>query len=369
MSRKTRGSLIKPDEITIVHTVAKTVRNLFLLGGDLATQTHNAHRKDWILDIMEFQSSLMAIDLLGFSLMSNHIHQILRSRPDVVKKWDNLEVARRWLTLCPRSKKCLLVGDMVVRVPIAPKQTQIEALANNKRRIKKIREQLSSISWWMRLLCQKIAQRANLEDGGSLGHFWKDRFHATVIEDAAHLLGCSFYVDLNAVKAAIAMGIEDYEYTSAKIRLDMIRAKQKAYEEQKAQEDQQDQGAEPPSAEASESIVDITKGEFLSVVKLDTLSGDPQLHKDGYRCSDKGFLAYSVKEYLEALEWCIRNKIIEPESKLPEQIPDCIKNHRLGPELVIKQAREFGKMYRYWAPKGSDSDQPESSSESSSQSG
>jgi hypothetical protein len=31
MSRKTRGSLIHPDEVTIVHTVAKTARNLFLL--------------------------------------------------------------------------------------------------------------------------------------------------------------------------------------------------------------------------------------------------------------------------------------------------------------------------------------------------
>ncbi len=34
MSRKTRGSLINPNEITIAHTVAKTARNLFLLGED-----------------------------------------------------------------------------------------------------------------------------------------------------------------------------------------------------------------------------------------------------------------------------------------------------------------------------------------------
>ncbi|MFM7931918.1 MAG: hypothetical protein ACKO9Q_29760, partial [Pirellula sp.] len=95
MSRKTRGSLIKPNEITIAHTVAKTARNLFLLGEDLVTKTRNSHRKDWILDILEFQSSLMAIDLMSFSLMSNHNHQILRSRPDAVKQWTDLEVARR----------------------------------------------------------------------------------------------------------------------------------------------------------------------------------------------------------------------------------------------------------------------------------
>jgi len=82
MSRKTRGSLINPNEVTIVHTVAKTARNLFLLGEDFATRTSNSHRKVWIVDILEFQSSLMAIDLLDFCLMDNHIHQVLRSRPD-----------------------------------------------------------------------------------------------------------------------------------------------------------------------------------------------------------------------------------------------------------------------------------------------
>ena len=105
MSRKTRGSLINPNEVTIVHAVAKTARNLFLLGKDFATMTQNSHRKVWIVDILEFQSSLMAIDLLDFCVMDNHIHQVLRSRPDVVKKWSNREVARRWLTLCPKSKK------------------------------------------------------------------------------------------------------------------------------------------------------------------------------------------------------------------------------------------------------------------------
>jgi hypothetical protein len=33
--------------------------------------------------------------------MSNHIHLVLRSRPDVVDTWDDREVARRWLMICP----------------------------------------------------------------------------------------------------------------------------------------------------------------------------------------------------------------------------------------------------------------------------
>ena len=39
----------------------------------------------------------MRIDLLGFAVLSNHFHLILRSRPDVVGTWDDTEVARRWL--------------------------------------------------------------------------------------------------------------------------------------------------------------------------------------------------------------------------------------------------------------------------------
>ena len=60
MSRKTRGSLINPNEVTIAHTVAKTSRNLFLLGEDFATRTSNSHRKDWILDILEVPGTVPA---------------------------------------------------------------------------------------------------------------------------------------------------------------------------------------------------------------------------------------------------------------------------------------------------------------------
>jgi len=393
MSRKTRGSLINPKEVTIVHAVAKTARNLFLLGEDFATSTRNSHRKVWIVDILEFQSSLMAIDLLDFCVMDNHIHQVLRSRPDVVKKWSNREVARRWLTLCPKSKKRQKVDDKVQYVPIPPKDEQIDTLAKNKKRIKKIREQLSSISWWMRLCCQKVAQRANREDGGSKGPFWKGRFHATVIEDLDYLLGCCLYVDLNAVQAAIAQGIEDYDFTSAKIRLDMIRSKQKAKEDEQAPAANQPQSENetvpiesPPKESVSQaqentedkdrkkktpmSISNLSKGEFMSLVKLETASNDPQLHKDGYRCSDKGFLDYTVEEYLEALRWCIKNKLFRAGATIPEDVPECLKKHSLGPELVLQQARKFGEMYRYRAGCKPDPDaQRDSSDDKASESG
>ncbi|MFN5915408.1 MAG: hypothetical protein ACK48K_01415, partial [Planctomycetota bacterium] len=128
-----------------------------------------------------------------------------------------------------------------------------------------------------------------------------------IIEDTDHLLGCSFYVDLNAIKAGLSLGIDDYNYTSAKVRLDMLRSKMQELEKQgqegppvdpiptvKAQGDPSIPQAletteKSPSEQKSEKppvwIPKISKGEFLSVVKISKLSSDPQLHSGGFRCS------------------------------------------------------------------------------------
>jgi len=96
--------------------------------------------------------------------MSNHIHLVLRSRPDVVAEWDDTDVARRWLMLCPVER-----DDN--RQPKEPTEFELNQIRNNKEKLAEIRNRLSDISWWMRLLSQNIAQRANLEDE-EVGKFW-----------------------------------------------------------------------------------------------------------------------------------------------------------------------------------------------------
>ena len=65
-----------------------------------------------------------------------------------------MEVARRWLVLRPerRDEK---------RKPLEPTEFEINSIVNNKEKISIVRSRLSDISWWMRLLSQNIAQRAN----------------------------------------------------------------------------------------------------------------------------------------------------------------------------------------------------------------
>jgi hypothetical protein len=355
MTRKTRGSLINSKDVNIVHTVAKTSRNLFLLGIDRLTKMDKSHRKQWILDIIKFQSSLMAIDVLSFSVMSNHMHQMLRDRPDVVRAWSNHEVARRWLTLCPKSRKRLKIGKFTHYIPIPPTTAQIDELANDAKQILKIREQLSSISWWMRLLCQKVAQRANKEDGGGLGPLWKGRFHATLVDDVKYSLSCSLYIDLNAMEANISKSIDDYEYTSAKLRLDMLRAQQSP-KEARAGEADESVGTEVAnsSGESGVSKQDkqvpiprITRWEFLSAVKITALSHQPELHTQGFRCSDKGFLDITVEEYLDVLQWCIKNKFAQTENEKPGGVPEVLSRHKLDAQEVFEKADKFGDIFRY----------------------
>jgi hypothetical protein len=49
-------------------------------------------------------AGLFGLEIAAFAVMSNHLHVILRIRPDVVALWSDQEVARRWLALFPRGR-------------------------------------------------------------------------------------------------------------------------------------------------------------------------------------------------------------------------------------------------------------------------
>ena len=82
MARLARGEVFSPDEVAVVHVMNRVVRRCFLFGDDPVSGKNFDHRKFWIEDQLRIQAACFGIDLLGFALMSNHFHLILRSRPD-----------------------------------------------------------------------------------------------------------------------------------------------------------------------------------------------------------------------------------------------------------------------------------------------
>ncbi len=139
----------------------------------------------WIRRRLETLAGLFAVDVLGFSVMGNHIHLVLRIRPDLADEWDDQNVARRWWRLFPQRRN--EQGE-----PVPPEPQDLRALVANPILLAQRRRRLASLSWFMRCLSEPVARRANREDGCT-GQFWEGRFKCQALLDDAAVLACSIY--------------------------------------------------------------------------------------------------------------------------------------------------------------------------------
>jgi REP element-mobilizing transposase RayT len=87
MSRLPRKFVFEPHEVGVYHCINRCVRRSMLCGWDPFTQRSYEHRKRWLQQRLMFLASVMAIDIEGFCTMDNHLHLIVRNRPDVVANW------------------------------------------------------------------------------------------------------------------------------------------------------------------------------------------------------------------------------------------------------------------------------------------
>ena len=266
------------------------------------------HRRDWILERLELLASCFAIDVAFFATLSNHMHLVLRSMPRLVKQMGNQEVARRWLRVYPGKR--VLDGQW-----IEPTQAQVEALAQDKVKLKKIRKRLSSISWFMGALSEYVARRANLEDDVT-GCFWESRFKCREVADESALLVCGIYVDLNQMRAGEACTPEDSFYSSISHRL---------------------------LAESSEAG-DTSRGRVADWLAPLTVADD-QLGEvpssSGRRASDKGLLSIPLADYTRLLLWTAGQVERDEPEPMPEELAGCAAALGVVPEEFATAVRDF----------------------------
>ena len=208
-----RRDIVANDEIGVYHCIARCVRRAFLCGVDPITGNDYEHRKQWIRDRLEHLASVFAIEVCGYAVMSNHIHVVLRARPDLAADWTDEEVALQWRRLYP-------LRDPATGLPTEPAKHDVSTITSNPARVAELRDRLASLSWFMRCLSEPIARAANKEDRCT-GRFWEGRFRSVALLDDAAILACSIYVDLNPIRAGIADTPEQSEFTSA---FDRIRS-------------------------------------------------------------------------------------------------------------------------------------------------
>ena len=242
MARRNRAEVVVADEVGVYHCVQRVVRRAFLCGVDPLSGNSYDHRRTWIRDRLESLAGLFGMEIAAFAVMSNHVHAILRNRPDVVTLWSDQEVARRWLAVFPgrvgtkpdptfalaaspgpTAEQALSASPGTPamppgREPADPLEQAVGMLSADPALMATIRGRLSSLSWFMRALAEPIARRANREDHCT-GRFFEGRFKSQRLLDEAALLACSVYVDLNPIRARLADRPETSELTSAHERI------------------------------------------------------------------------------------------------------------------------------------------------------
>jgi REP element-mobilizing transposase RayT len=303
------------------------------------------HRCELIRNRLEFLAGVMGIEVLGYAIMSNHFHTILRSRHDLVAAWSDDQVALKWWLLCPVRKN----KD---GIPAEPTEFELNQIRNNKKGLKEKRQRLSSISWFMRFLSERIAKEADRQNKCS-GRFWEGRFKAQVLLDDAAILACMQYADLNPIRAGIAKTPEGSDFTSAQDRLrDLKTAAAECFVASL-----QCSGKAVPSTDLEQvpvserrqfdaAVEHGAKAGWLSPVPLEPKRQAVRAKKTERRASNKGFLPLGIGEYMALLDWTARQVRTDKRGAMPVDLEPIMERLGVSAELWVECVMNFRKWFR-----------------------
>ncbi len=170
--------MIIDDETTVYHVMSRTALDGFPLG-DI--------EKDFMLDLIKRYSALYFVEILGFCLMGNHFHLLVKMFPEY--KFTDEDIKKRYVGF---------YGDDRV-------------FADGQ--IPSLRGKLSSLSEFVREIKVGFARYYNKRHNRR-GYFWGDRFKSVIVDKGETLINCLAYIDLNPLRAGIVSRPEDYRWNS-----------------------------------------------------------------------------------------------------------------------------------------------------------
>ncbi len=199
-----------PGQYGHFHCTARVVQQMYLCGEDRTTGKSYDHRRQWIVDRIQELTTIFAVDVHSYAVMSNHLHLVVTVDPTRAATWTPLEVAHRAARLYRRANDD---ADSI--------RSRASNIKDNLERIVVLRDRLGSLSHFMAALNYPIARAANKESGKK-GHFWDKRFHCQRLEDESAILSAMAYVDLNPIRAGMAEDLPGSDHTSAQRRIAQI---------------------------------------------------------------------------------------------------------------------------------------------------
>jgi REP element-mobilizing transposase RayT len=144
--------------------------------------------KDFFVEQVTKLSKLYFVEVLGFCVMGNHFHLLVRMRPDT--KYSDSVLKKR-------------LADFYDKEPIFFEDGQLPFF----------REKLSNLSEYVREIKVRFTRFYNRRHGRR-GYFWGDRFKSVIVENGETLINCLAYIDLNPVRAGLVTRPEDYRWNS-----------------------------------------------------------------------------------------------------------------------------------------------------------
>jgi REP element-mobilizing transposase RayT len=143
--------------------------------------------KDFLLDLIRRYAALYLVEILGFCLMGNHFHILLRVIPEY--KFSDDDLLKRYVNF---------YGD---------ERIFADGL------IPSLRLKLSSLSEFMREIKVNFARFYNRRHNRR-GYFWGDRFKSVIVENGETVINCLAYIDLNPLRAGLVERPEEYRWNS-----------------------------------------------------------------------------------------------------------------------------------------------------------
>jgi hypothetical protein len=353
MPRIRRRFLLDPAEIGVYHCINRCVRRAYLCGQDPVSGKNFEHRRQWIQDRMQFLAGQFGVDVLGFAVLSNHLHLVLRNRPDIVHGWSDLEVARRWWNVFPKRRD--REGNAQ-----EPSNVELQMIIIDPAKLAEIRQRLSSVSWFMRCLAERIARMANSEDV-CRGSFWEGRYKCVPLLDESALAACLAYVDLNPIRACIAETPETSQFTSVYERIQALghnignvvaqpveaaSGEVMAATESSVRSHDSDCEAElRDECSPAELGNKERRAEWLSPFELsEEIVNSPV---PSARASNTGCLPMSFAEYLNLLDWTGRQLRADKRGAIPQDLAPILERLQIGGEAGWLQLMgQFSRLFR-----------------------
>ena len=143
--------------------------------------------KDFMLDLIRRYAALYLVEILGFCLMGNHFHILVRVIPEY--NFTDEDILKRYVDFYGDER---IFADGLVP---------------------SLRLKLSRLSEFMREIKVNFARFYNRRHNRR-GYFWGDRFKSVIVENGETLVNCLAYIDLNPLRAGLVERPEKYRWNS-----------------------------------------------------------------------------------------------------------------------------------------------------------